>query len=220
MGMKYTHLLWDFNGTLFDDVDAGIESANDLLAAHGLPCFSSRETYRETFGFPIADYYRRMGFDFSRTPYADLAVEWVAYYFERSRVSGLFDDVAKTLTRTKEMGISNWILSATELTMLARQVELLGIRAWFDGLLGLDNIHAYSKAEIGVRWRDEHPEARVLLIGDTDHDAEVAAAMGVDCALVARGHQSRTKLESCRAVAVTDTLTELFEILLNGCNPN
>ena len=220
MRLAYTHLIWDFNGTLYDDVDAGIESANDLLAAHGLPRFSSREAYRETFGFPIADYYRRMGFDFSRTPYADLAVEWVAYYLERSRASGLFDDVIKTLTCVKNAGISNWILSATELTMLTRQVELLGVRQFFDGLLGLDNIHAYSKAEIGVRWRDEHPEARVLLIGDTDHDAEVAAAMGVDCALVARGHQSRRKLETCRAVAVTETLTELFEILLAGYRQN
>ena len=104
--------------------------------------------------------------------------------------------------------------------MLTRQVESLGVRQYFDGLLGLDNIHAYSKAEIGVRWRDAHHEARVLLIGDTDHDAEVAAAMGVDCALVARGHQSRRKLETCRAVAVTETLTELFEILLAGCRQN
>ena len=216
MSRGYTHLFWDFNGTLYDDVDAGIASANDLLAAHGLPCISSREVYRETFGFPIAEYYRRMGFDFSRTPYADLAVEWVAYYLERSRTSALFPDVAQTLERARAMGISQWILSATELGMLERQTEGLGIRSWFDGLLGLDNIHAYSKTELGLRWRAAHPDARVLLIGDTDHDAEVAAAMGVDCALVARGHQSRTKLESCRAIAVTDTLTELFEQLL-GC---
>ena len=215
MRLAYTHLIWDFNGTLYDDVDAGIESANDLLAAHGLPTFSSRENYRETFGFPIVEYYRRLGFDISRTPYADLAVEWVAYYLERSRGSGMFDDVMKTLTRAEKMGLSQWILSATELGMLERQVELLGIRPWFDGLLGLDNIHAYSKAELGVRWIQAHPGARVLLIGDTDHDAEVAAAMGVDCALVARGHQNRKKLETCQAVAVVDSLTALSEILFD-----
>lgn len=215
MSLAYTHLIWDFNGTLYDDVDAGIESANDLLAAHALPTFSCRETYRETFGFPIVDYYRRLGFDFSRTPYADLAVEWVAYYMERSRGAGVFDDVVKTLTRAKERGVSHWVLSATELGMLERQIESLGIHGWFDGLLGLDNIHAYSKAEIGLQWRREHPDARVLLIGDTDHDAEVAAAMGVDCALVARGHQNRKKLESCQAIAVTDSLTELSKILFD-----
>lgn len=213
---SYTHLFWDFNGTLFDDVDAGIESANDLLASHGLPRFSSREAYRETFGFPIVEYYRRMGFDFSRTPYADLAVEWVAYYLERSRMSELFPDVVPVLERARAMGISQWILSATELGMLERQTENLGIRPWFDGLLGLDNIHAYSKTELGLRWKREHPDARVLLIGDTDHDAEVAAAMGVDCALVVRGHQSRKKLEGCCAIAVTESLTALSEILFEG----
>ena len=44
---------------------------------------------------------------------------------------------------------------------------------------------------------------------------QVAAAMGVDCALVARGHQGREKLETCRAIAVTDTLTELSRILFD-----
>ena len=75
--MTYTHLIWDFNGTLYDDVQAGIESANRLLASHQLPIFTSTEQYRATFGFPVVDYYVRMGFDFSKTPFDELAHEWL-----------------------------------------------------------------------------------------------------------------------------------------------
>ena len=57
----------------------------------------------------------------------------------------------------------------------------------------------------------EHPDAVPLMIGDTDHDAEVAAAMGVDCVLLSCGHQSREKLEKCRCLFVADSATETLE---------
>lgn len=211
---SYTHVIWDFNGTLLDDVLACIDSANQLLAAHNLPLLKSTEEYRSKFGFPIIDYYRRLGFDFETLPYADLAVEWVAYYLENSRSSAvLYPDVTQALGRLRDMGISQLILSATERTMLENQVATLGIRPYFETLLGLDNIHAYSKEEIGMRWRQENPNARVLLIGDTEHDAQVAAAIGADYVLVARGHQSRETLESCQPLLVADTLKELERVL-------
>ena len=191
----YTHLVWDFNGTLYNDVFESIESANDLLAAHALPPIRSVEDYRALFGFPIVDYYRRLGFDFEKTPYAELAVEWVAYYLERSKRSTIYPDVPDVLSRVKQAGISQLILSATERGMLERQVELLGIRPYFDGLLGLDNIHAASKTALAREWRQRHPDAKVLFLGDTDHDVETAAAMGAECVLIARGHQSAEKLE-------------------------
>ena len=211
---QYTHLIWDFNGTLLDDVEVGIRSANRLLAAHGLPLIDSTEHYRALFGFPIIDYYRRLGFDFEKLPYDDLAVEWVAYYLEESRAAALYPDVVDSLERLRRAGIEQIVLSATELGMLTRQIEGLGIGAYFDEILGLGNIRAYSKEEIGRRWREAHPEASVLLIGDTDHDAAVAAAMGVDCALVCRGHQSRAKLERLSSVGVWETLGGLLSDLL------
>jgi phosphoglycolate phosphatase len=210
----YTHLIWDFNGTILDDVEVGIRSANRLLAAHGLPQITSTEHYRSLFGFPIVDYYRRLGFDFSKTPYADLAVEWVAYYLEESRAATLYPDVIDALARVRAAGISQTVLSATELGMLTRQIEELGISHCFDGLLGLANIQAYSKQELGVMWRREHPDASALLVGDTDHDAEVAAAMGIDCALVCRGHQSRETLAALTSVGVFETLTEMLDRVL------
>ena len=210
---NYTHLIWDFNGTILDDVQVGIDCANRLLEAHSLPRIASVEEYREKFGFPIIDYYRRMGFDFSVTPYDELAVEWVSYYLERKKDIPAFDDIADVLRKAKEKGLVQLILSATETGMLEGQVRDLGIRHCFDTLLGLDNIHAYSKQEIGCRWMAEHPEARPVMIGDTDHDAEVAAAMGVDCVLLACGHQSRKRLEQCRCLFVADSATEALERL-------
>ncbi len=211
--MSYTHLIWDFNGTLYNDLDASIESANRLLRAHELPPIESVEGYRALFGFPIIDYYRRMGFDFEKVPYADLAVEWVAYYMESSRTSTLYPDIKNVLERVRARGISQLILSATERSMLIGQVEGLGILSMFDEILGLENIHAHSKEEIGLLWRAKNPEARVLLIGDTDHDASVAKAIGADCVLVTCGHQSRTALEKCKPLAILKQAEDVLKYL-------
>ena len=57
--MKYSHIIWDFNGTILDDVSIGIEAINMLLLRRGLKTIDSVDEYRRIFGFPIKDYYRR-----------------------------------------------------------------------------------------------------------------------------------------------------------------
>ena len=209
----YTHIIWDFNGTIYDDVDACIKSANHLLGAHDLPLVTSIEQYRSLFGFPIQDYYARMGFDFEKTPFAELAPEWMDYYFKYSKDSTVYPDIPKALDAMREKGMEQWILSATEVNMLRGQLEGLGILSRFDGILGLDNIHAKSKKEIGIAWKSANPDVRALMIGDTDHDAEVAEAMGIDCVLVAAGHQSHERLEKCRCIAVVDAVGDVLNLL-------
>ncbi len=211
---QYTHLIWDFNGTIYNDVDIGIVAANRLLKNHGLPLIPSKEAYHRVFGFPIIDYYRRLGFDFDKLPYNELAEEWVAYYKEEEKYADVFPDIPSALEKAKEAGLCQLILSATELEMLTGQVARLGILPYFDRLLGLSNIHAYSKEAVGCAWRDENPDASVLMIGDTDHDAGVARAMGVDCILLTTGHQNRETLEKYPCLFVADSATEALERIL------
>lgn len=205
---QYTHVLWDFNGTLFDDVEACIQSANALLESHGMGKLDSVESYREHFGFPVIEYYKRLGFDFEKCSFADLAVEWIAYYLKYSALSTLYPDVHAGLSVIAKMEIPQLILSATERGMLERQVGDLGIRSYFSELLGLEDIHAHSKEEIGLRWRRAHPDARILFIGDTDHDAAVARAIGADCVLLSCGHQSAARLQACHPLLVADSITD------------
>ena len=78
--------------------------------------------------------------------------------------------------------------------MLTEQICDLGIKDYFCEIMGLDNIHAGSKLSLAYEWRERHRGERVLFIGDTDHDAETARALGAECILISRGHQSREHL--------------------------
>lgn len=207
--MKYTHLIWDFNGTVLDDVDVGIESANALLLRCGLAPFTNKETYRSIFGFPIREYYARMGIDFSKTPFEFLAPIWVEEYLSRADRATLNAGVRETITELKGIGVSQILLSATERDMLEKQLSQLHMENCFDEVFGLDNIHAASKEKLAQSWCKEHPTARPLFLGDTDHDYAVARSTGNDCVLFSGGHQSRERLEST-GCPVVDCISEIL----------
>ena len=68
--MRPELILWDWNGTLLDDVELCVDALNRLLVSFGYPQQYSLAEYREIFGFPIEDYYVRAGFDFSKDSFA------------------------------------------------------------------------------------------------------------------------------------------------------
>ncbi len=214
--MKYDHIIWDFNGTILDDVETGIRSVNKLLCDRGLPIIESKEAYRAVFGFPIIDYYRRLGFDFEAEPYEAVAPLWVEQYMINVKSAPVFEDVERAMEYFRKKGIPQTLLSATEKNMLLGQLEELGLTDAFCQILGRDDIHAASKGGVAKAWRASYPNAKVLMIGDTDHDLQVARSIGADCLLVCRGHQSREYLKGL-GVPVFDNLLQLVEYLKELC---
>lgn len=189
--MPYTHIIWDFNGTILDDVQLGIDSLNTLLSRRGKKTLDSVAEYHKIFGFPIIKYYERAGFDFSKEPYEVVAVEWVKEYTDHFHTATIREGCPAAFKQIRELGLKQIILSASKLEMLTEQVEGLGIADNFDGIYGIDNIYAESKINIAHKWRSENPDAKALFVGDTTHDLEVANAIGADCVFLADGHQSR-----------------------------
>ncbi len=211
--MKYSHIVWDFNGTLLNDIGAGIDAVNVMLKKRGLPTIDSVETYRELFCFPIIKYYAKLGFDFEKEDYYTvLAPEWVEMYLENYKSSPLTQNATLTLQRLGEMGYAQTLLSATELQMLKGQLSELGLEGYFTEVCGLDNIHAGSKVDTAIAWKAAHSDDVVLFVGDTVHDYEVARAAGADCVLYSKGHQSYDQLAECGCPIIED-LADLIDLL-------
>ena len=208
----YTYCIWDFNGTILDDVELGIYSVNLLMKNHGIELALDREKYRARFDFPIIDYYKELGFDFEKTPYEVLAKEWVDIYMENLWRANLFPDLIKALDFFKQSGVKQSVLSASENEMLNGQVAELGIASYFEDIMGIDNIYGDSKLAIARRWREAHPEDKVIFIGDTTHDIETATVLGADCYIVCAGHQCKLRFAD-KNVKIFDSLDGLTSFL-------
>lgn len=208
--LKYRHIIWDWNGTLLDDVDICVETINSLLVKRDIPAIT-RDHYHTIVDFPIKGYYEKLGFDFSTDPFEDLSVEYMNKYDIDCRCCKLQNGAEDLLNAFAAAGTTQSILSASSQDSLEQIIDYFNIGRYFIRLVGLDNIYAYSKVENGKRWIGSLgiDPGEVLLIGDTIHDYEVSQAIGSDCLLVACGHHKREKLESC-GVRVYDSLTDII----------
>ena len=200
-------VLWDWNGTLLDDLTYAIGVRNRTFPAFGLPRIGSVAEYHRQFTFPVRRYYERAGV--TDETFVAVAHAWMAEYVRGFGTVPLHGDAVETLARFAAAGVRQAVLSATRRDMLESQIARFPIRAYFTDVLGLSDIYARSKEAVGLDYlaRCGVPAASTLMIGDTLHDAEVARAMGTGCVLVARGHQSRETLLTA-GVPVMDTLVE------------
>jgi len=190
-------VIWDFNGTLIDDVGPVVQSVNKQLEARGLPALSL-ERYRDVFGFPVADYYRTIGLDPDAESIDSLSEEFHTAYVPMLMDCPLHDGVVEGLEAFRDAGVRQFVLSAMEEEALRAVVGRLGIAEFFEAVYGLGDLNADSKVSRGRELlRDHRIEPRgAVMIGDTDHDAEVAEALGLGIVLVAGGHQSESRLRA------------------------
>lgn len=188
-------VIWDWNGTLLDDVDISIEAMNRVLERYGLEKLG-RERYREIFRFPVRDYYELAGFDFSKVDFEKPAMEFIEEYYSLVGAAELSRGALEAVDRFSARGIRQIILSASERESLVKQVRRLGIEGRFSDILGIDNHFAASKTELALKWISDNNinKDEVVFIGDTLHDLEVAAAAGCACVLVSCGHQIKAVL--------------------------
>ena len=193
--LAYALILWDWNGTLLDDADFGVSIVNGLLRSRGLP-ERSREEHARLFDFPVIRYYERLGFDFNREPFEEISHDFVKSYYGSVQQCPLHGGAREVLSALQEAGFRQAVLSATRQDLLEEMITLQGLKPYFECLLGIDSVHAPGKAGRGCDWLAETgmEPARVLLVGDTMHDAEVARKMGIDCWLVTAGHHPEARL--------------------------
>jgi phosphoglycolate phosphatase len=217
--MPWTYVLWDWNGTLLDDVQTAVDVNNEIFPRFGFSPPGGVVDYHRLFRFPVREYYRDLGVNDDVFP--AIANAWAEGYREKSIGCHLQKHALEALEAFHQAGFQQAILSASKEEYLHEQLERYPIGGYFQAALGLTHIYATSKVDIAkgfLKSHDVDPKQAVFL-GDTLHDAEVAQAIGCDCILIARGHQPwKTLLEA--GVPVFEDLEKTKEyVLAQGLGP-
>ncbi|QKV94631.1 HAD family hydrolase [Streptomyces sp. NA02950] len=224
MGKKHvTHIVWDWNGTLFHDIDAVILATNASFAEVGLPPITI-ERYRELYCVPVPRFYERL---MGRLPTDE---EWEVmdeafhrHYGAFAATAGLALGARQLLVEWQEAGLTQSLCSLAPHEHLMPLVRTHGIERHFtrvDGRLGQSNT---GKAEQMVRHLsalEGVPPHRVVVIGDALDDAVAARHAGARAVLYTGGSHSRASLQTA-GVPVVDTLAEAVreaELLADGAD--
>lgn len=199
-------LIWDWNGTLLDDVSAAVNALNRMLVSRGASPITV-DRYRQRFGFPVRPFYAELGIDLDRWDWDAICEDFHSYV--AAEPQSVREDARKALEEARDKGFKQCVLSALRQDLLEKALEQNGFREFFDFVYGVDNLDGASKLQRGRELAAAIGSGMksATLIGDTLHDAEVAKALGAGCVLVSCGHQSAERL-SAAGCKVVGSLTE------------
>jgi phosphoglycolate phosphatase len=193
--MKF--VFWDWNGTIVNDAPACWMAFNDVLAKRGVVGVSF-DHYQGRYRHPVREMYEEVGLDLAAHPYQEVADEWHEHYTHHAAEALLHHDALSALESLKARGSRQMVVSALPSDVLVRSVGRFGIGDFFEQITGVSDRFGHGKVaeaqDLARRLGARGPE--ITVIGDSSHDAEVARALSANCVLVARGAESRERLES------------------------
>ena len=204
------HVIWDWNGTLVNDLELCVDILNLALIEHGkLPI--SVDQYKESFCFPVSKFYKLLGLPSRGFKYEILAKKYIKIYRNQFKQCKLHNKVKETLEELKSLVISQSILSAghqNDIENFTRYYEVSQFMAKIDGS---DNIEARGKEDRAGEHLDslDLKPTQVLLVGDTIHDWEVAQSIGCKAILFELGHIKKDRLRRVH----TPTIKCLSEVV-------
>ena len=180
---------WDWNGTLLDDAAVALAAMNVVLRERGLPGLPDVAAYRRVFAFPVRSFYARLGV--ADDAFREAAGRYLELFASRVGEARLHDGAGATLAAVGRLGVAQVLISATVPDVLGRQMGPHAVGAHFEQVLGTTDAYAPSKADVVARWlrSSGHDPQRVLMVGDTNHDEEIAEELGVGLVRFAGGHQ-------------------------------
>ena len=201
-------MVWDWNGTLFDDHVAVVAAINDALALLSLRPIDS-DVFRTHYTRPVERFYEQVaGRPIAPGEWRTLDEAYHDSYHAWVERLELAPDAWAALAAAEAAGLTQSLLSMWRHQDLVALVDRLGIGHFFRRVDGLQVPGGESKAEhlvthlaaLGV----EAPAA--LLVGDTLDDLAAARAVGARCVLYDGGTHHRHALEAT-GVPVAGTLT-------------
>ncbi|OFY58890.1 MAG: hypothetical protein A2Y87_07465 [Bacteroidetes bacterium RBG_13_46_8] len=206
-------IIWDWNGTLLNDIDICIESINRILDKRGRKRIT-KESYLEFFRFPVIDFYTDLGFDFEKEDFDALSDEYMNHYISIESHSSLQVGALDLLNHFRSQCIQQVVLSVMEQETLARSVQNHRIQHYFSEIVGTGNFYGHGKIALARQFMERSSvlPRQITLLGDTLHDLEVAETLGCKCILIACGHQPYEKLIKTGA-RVEKNLSALFDLI-------
>ena len=207
-------IVWDWNGTLLDDLDLVVRAVSRSISRFGVEPISP-DDYRDHYTRPVRDFYNSL---FGRVV-DDMEWEVLNKTFHDEYYSGVDDaaltvDAVPSLEHAASLGWSQSLLSMSTHSRLRPTVAAHGIDHHFKLISGLEN----PTGDLKATYLDSHLKRQgiapsgVVVIGDTPDDHHAADAVGATSILYDGGSHHRPLLEAAGA-PVVDTLTDALRLV-------
>lgn len=221
-------ILWDIDGTLLAAGDGGLEHYHRAISAvTGAPQEPVVDTHGKTDWQVILEMLAAAGLDAGIAPAVSAELDKLSDVFLAESRLALLPDVAETLGRLREAGIRNGLLTGNSEMRSRHKLRGAGLDLdLFDWEVCFFGSRSPVRSHLAASARTRHPEASLLIVGDTPFDGTAARAAQIPFLAICTGKYDREAFADSGAVAVVDTLAQGYDAIAQaarqeqGSNPS
>ena len=204
----FRNLIFDWSGTLVDDMGPVIEATNTVLGKYGIAPYD-REGFRRSFRLPYREFYEELlpGVDLE-----ELEAHFRPAFDEATSLVTVLPHAREKLEWAKARGLRMFVLTSMDADTFMRQLEQFGMKGFFEetyaGVLDKREVIAAILESHGL-VKDE-----TAFVGDMTHDVETAKHGGISSIAVLTGYHHAEVLASVRPdITVPDlgVLVKMFD---------
>lgn len=204
----FRNLIFDWSGTLVDDLGPVIEATNAVLGKYDVPPYD-RESFRRQFRLPYREFYTEV---LPHVPLEELEAHFRPAFDGALSPVTILPHAREKLEWCAARGIRTFVLTSMDTTAFERQMDEFGLRHLFEATYS----SVLDKREVIHRILENHDldPAETAFVGDMTHDVETARHGGVSSIAVLTGYNHPEILASVRPdITVPDlgVLRHLFE---------
>ncbi len=177
------NLIFDWSGTVVDDLPPVVEATNVVLTRYGLAPMD-RNTFRRQFSLPFVAFYERI------LPGVD--IEELETVFRPAMAASLapvtlIPHALPFLERCARAGCRMFVLSSAPPEAVEAQAAALGLTGFFEVIYA--GVRDKRLRIGGILEEHGLDPARTVMIGDMRHDVHAAQAAGIRSVAVLTGYE-------------------------------
>jgi len=205
MNKRYDLIVFDWDGTVMDSTAIIATSIQSACRDLGLP-IPSDEDARYVIGMGLAQALQHAVPDAPPHMHEPLADRYRHYFLAQDQSIPLFDGAAETIAELKEAGYLLAVATGKSRKGLDRVMDSSGLREFFIASRTADETFSKPHPAMLLELMDELAvdAERVLMVGDTTHDLQMAINAGVDVVGVTHGAHPEGQLRGLKPLALVD----------------
>lgn len=210
MTKRYDLIVFDWDGTVMDSTAVIATSIQSACRDLGL-AVPTDEAARHVIGMGLVQALQHAAPDAPAHLYEPLADRYRHYFLAQDQSIPLFTGAAETIAELHEAGYSLAVATGKSRKGLDRVMDSSGLRDYFHASRTADETFSKPHPAMLQEIMDElgMEAERVLMVGDTTHDLQMAINAGVDAVGVTYGAHPKDQLRELQPLALLDNFHEL-----------
>jgi len=213
--MKYSLVVFDWDGTLMDSTHSIVAAIQAACRDLQLPVPAS-ESASWVIGLSLESALRSAVPDLTDKDVPAFLERYRIHYLLRDPELKLFDGAGELLASLAGMGVFLAVATGKSRIGLDRALKATGLVNAFNDTRCADETFSKPHPAMLLELMDtlDVEPSRVVMIGDTSHDLQMAANAGVDAVAVTYGAHSVAELRGCSPAGLVNNVSELREWLM------